>query len=317
MNRSFTAAITAFVLLAVASSALAIEAPTKDKLTDEQKRKLEAGEILTATEVAAGVLARTGYAIAIVDAAPMRALACVTSYDTLSTFMPNLWGSRIIDQVSRDVTKYEGIVKADIIGFSIEYRYVNRAVQDLVNYTVTWDLLEGDLRRNEGSWKFVPWNEAGTKTLVTYQLLLDVGTALIPEPVQEYMIGENLPAVLRAVKEEVSSADYDARTNELSRRRERLLNPGGTADDSPPNIERISRQNVKPGEVLYIFGRHFSADQNNVIVFLGDSSVRILRTTTTVIAVEIPADAQSGQLTVRTEAGESAAVRVNIVREDD
>ena len=67
-----------------------------------------------------------------------------------------------------------------------------------------WSLVRGDYTVNSGSWVLTPYDEAGTRTLVHYQLLAEP-TSAIPDSVRIKAQKSSLPDMIKRLRKEVAA----------------------------------------------------------------------------------------------------------------
>lgn len=67
-----------------------------------------------------------------------------------------------------------------------------------------WKLVRGDYTVNTGSWSLTPFDEAGTRTLVHYQLLAEPTTA-IPDSIRIRAQESTLPDMMKRLRREVAA----------------------------------------------------------------------------------------------------------------
>ena len=80
--------------------------------------------------------------------------------------------------------------------------YTLRLVQES-DLSLTWSLVEGMFRANNGRWELAPI-PSGTRA--TYTLDLDIGV-FVPGSVMKTLLGKNLPGTLEAFKKRAESGD--------------------------------------------------------------------------------------------------------------
>lgn len=116
-------------------------------------------------------------------------------------FMPDVESVKIVEKDEGSaVTEWETNVDGTPI------LWTERDVFDDVNHTITYQLLEGDLEKFEGMWRFEATDEG---TRVTLSVDFDFG---IPEltgligPTLEQKVGENSDMMLQGMKQKIESA---------------------------------------------------------------------------------------------------------------
>ncbi len=131
-----------------------------------------------------------------IDAAPDRVLAVITDFLRYPEFLSHVRGTRVVRQ---DAVSWEVEFELNLIR---PVRYTLRLEQQGAE-GLTWSLVSGVFRSNDGSWKLEPL-EGGTRTRATYQIDLQIGVFL-PGSLVNTLVGKELPDMLLAFKRRVEA----------------------------------------------------------------------------------------------------------------
>lgn len=126
-----------------------------------------------------------------------RLWAVVTDYERYSEFMPKTVESSVEDREGNT------LVFVTALGFPMKtVRYKLRMILDRAAGTITWTLVSGDMRRNDGGWRFEDLGDGRTR--ITYSTLVDLGYR-VPGFIAKALIGKSLPGVIETVVKRASS----------------------------------------------------------------------------------------------------------------
>lgn len=138
-----------------------------------------------------------------------RIWAVITDYEKYKDFMPNVVNCRV-DKRSGPTVIHSESVKVPVIKKTIQYTV--KSEHDLAGWKTSWSYVKGDVKENSGFWKLE--KQPGEKTLVTYHVLLDMGF-WIPEIVQNFVIQNTFPEILRAVEKRAKDKSYEEKEKKI------------------------------------------------------------------------------------------------------
>ena len=155
------------LVLGVGLVAAASAAPS---MSDEDRRRLNAGEVVVSDTLPPGAstTARGGTAVALVRAAPERVWEVITDYPGHPRYYPRVTSAEVLERDERHViVRY----RVSVVPFSFGF-YMDK-YPDPRRRRVDWHLAEGRahglFRENSGYWQVDAADMAGT-SLVTYAI---------------------------------------------------------------------------------------------------------------------------------------------------
>lgn len=182
---------------------LATSVAAGPKLTDEQRTKLEAGEILTRVKDVEPHSATLAHAVGIVDAPPAAVWKHIDACGDYSKFLPRVAES---EEMSR---KGEDVVCRTVVSFPFPIGDVpsemacRHRVLGEDRFQRQWKGIKGPYHVNEGSWNLFPWGEDKKRTLVVYSIKV-APEVQIPQALRRKVQEMTLPNVIEAVRKRVT-----------------------------------------------------------------------------------------------------------------
>jgi len=167
---------------------------------DEATRKrLARMEVVTSLEAGGGL--KRAVATALIDAPPGRVWRVIGDFDAYAEFMPQTIASEVLERTD------DGVRFKTTLEFPIkQVWYVLRIHMDRAALRTWWEMEDGSIAANEGSWELQEW-EPG-RTLARYSLRIDPGF-----PVPGFLLSRatkgTLPLVIEAVRKRVTDPRYD------------------------------------------------------------------------------------------------------------
>jgi len=122
---------------------------------------------------------------------PETLFSVITDYESYPQFLSDMEDAKV---VSRDGSVVEVEFTLNLIK---RVRYTLRLTEEAPN-KVSWSLVEGMFKRNDGSWRLVEQPDGRTKA--TYRIELAVGVFL-PGAIVHRLVGQTLPATLEAFRD--------------------------------------------------------------------------------------------------------------------
>lgn len=142
----------------------------------------------------------------LVEASASQVWEVLTDYDDFTEFLPNVTNAQLLEsQGNRKV--FEQVQSVSVLFFTREVR-VKIATNETEFTQISFNLVEGDLNRLEGSWELIPIITNGSSTptqvLVTYTVTVEPD-ADTPANFFYGLYKDNLKASLEAVKTEIEN----------------------------------------------------------------------------------------------------------------
>jgi hypothetical protein len=224
----FLAILFAIVIFASSCSS------TKHKIAGaELDRLLSAGEMIVSVEDIPGRSAGLGRVTGVIDAPRDRVWKVICDYNEQKNFMPNILerfvirpeALKLIKTASPgDLAKLEDKLKdykTENVRGDLLYtysrgdfpwpvpdkRYVLRIERDRDLYMIRSSMVLGQMNANETSWELKPYGPDGSKTLATYQVVLDPGISM-PRFAINMAANSALLNVIKAVRKRVKDERY-------------------------------------------------------------------------------------------------------------
>jgi len=185
-----------------------IAATAPPNLTPEETAKLDRGEIIVKfKEKPEGINLRLVEAMGIIDAPRERAWNVIGDYANYKEFMPQVQESEIRKKEGNTVWQYQKL--------SIPWPfpgngtwYVIKLDHDPANFFVKWNMVEGNIKVNYGSWQLYPYGPGGKKTLAIYSLVVDTGFN-VPAAAIEFANKQTVPMIIKAVRKRATDPRYN------------------------------------------------------------------------------------------------------------
>lgn len=190
--------------------ALAVDMPAKRAagesrrvpFSDQEKKRLEKGDVLVAVEKAEGSGVPIATVRALIDAAPEKVWPLIDRCDDYVGVMPRITKAEELDR------------KGQIVRCSIRFS-PPWPLSDMTSITVaqhhvgppawsrTWDMESGDYNRNSGHWLLHAYEGDSKRTLVEYRLHSEPKVA-VPGFLQEMGVKSALPDVIHQLRKAVA-----------------------------------------------------------------------------------------------------------------
>jgi len=161
---------------------LAQPTPVIPSLSQDQVDRLNAGEVLV--DLNADLDPPVGDAIGVIDAPPEAVFAIVSDFARQSSWLDDVTLSEVVGEEEGGIVLCHGITDTP---WPMEDReWTNRTwngqmeVDGVPVYVSNWVYVpgSGNLEASEGYWLMVPWGDDGSKTLLRYYLVIDLGTPM-------------------------------------------------------------------------------------------------------------------------------------------
>ena len=166
------AALIAGLLLTSASPA-----PARPKLSAEHIKAIEHGKVLEFSQKVKGSGVMMGKAIGIVEDVPEAVLYVLLAVDKYKHFLPRVTGSRITKRRGWD--SY-AVIHTDLpwpVKDVWVYLKLTRTDKPGRVYAIRWWMLNGTMKKYEGSALIEPYSRDGKQTVLTYKLLAEPQTS--------------------------------------------------------------------------------------------------------------------------------------------
>jgi hypothetical protein len=185
-------------------SALAQPTPSVPSLSAAEVSRLNAGEILVA--VIPGELP-VGDALGVLDAPPEQVLEVIRDFPRHSEFMRDMALSEIVGQEG-EFTLQHGITDTPWPMADREWTlrtWSGPLEVDGVDCLISrWAYIpgSGNLVDTQGYWLLIPWGDDGSKTLMRYHIMVDLGTWL-PNFLLEWSTENLLPERINGIRSQL------------------------------------------------------------------------------------------------------------------
>jgi uncharacterized protein YndB with AHSA1/START domain len=200
---------------------------------NEADEALGKGEVIVDIKKEPGSDTRLGKVIGVIEAPRERVWKVISDYNEHKKFMPNLIecfairpeGLELLEGASpKELSRLEsqlrgfkshespgGIVYTYSVGDfpwpMPNKRYVLRVERDQYRFTTRANMVLGEMKVNESSWELKPYGSDASRTLATYTVHLDPGTA-VPGFAVNMAAKSTLPGVIEAVRRRVKNSGY-------------------------------------------------------------------------------------------------------------
>lgn len=181
-------------VFSVVASAQTLEAPA---LTDAEKKKLDAGEMVLRDKKPTDNKGVAAISMGVIDATTAEVWPIVRECQHFSKFMPRTKKSAVIEEDGEKLCSVELQMPWPIINLIAVSR--SALTEQGNRFRREWSLVRGTYRRNSGSWVLLPWGEEGKKTLVIYTLDSDPAV-IIPDGILRAAQTGSLPDVFKAIR---------------------------------------------------------------------------------------------------------------------
>ncbi|MGV3621942.1 MAG: SRPBCC family protein [Archangium sp.] len=185
------------VFLAVASLSSFAETLEAPKLTDAEKKKLDAGEMVLHDKKPTDNKGVAAISMGVIDATTAEVWPIVKECQHFSKFMPRTKKSELIEENGEKLCAVELQMPWPIINLTAVSR--SALTEQGSMYRREWSLVRGTYHRNQGSWLLVPWGDEGKKTLVVYTIDSDPAV-IIPDGILRAAQTGSLPEVFKSIR---------------------------------------------------------------------------------------------------------------------
>lgn len=134
---------------------------------------------------------------AIIKAPPSRVWKGITSYSKYPTYMPRVETTKVLKKIG--ASTFDVRIKLDTPWPLSNTWYVNRYRQDKKNWRITWKMVKGSIKYNEGKWQLKPY-KGGKYTFATYDVIADPGIPLIPQWIINEVSKRTVPDIFNGIK---------------------------------------------------------------------------------------------------------------------
>ena len=169
----------------------------------DDKARLEKGEAIVRTVKVKGYEVAAAKMIAIIDAPPSRVWKIIDKCENYETTMPRIAKaselSRVGDKITCSVTV---AMPFPLSNLTATTRAKHTVVKDKL-YKRAWTLVEGDYKKNTGSWTLTPYGD-GSKTYVEYAVHA-VPNISIPAFIQKKAQQSSLPKIIEMLRKQTKS----------------------------------------------------------------------------------------------------------------
>lgn len=189
--------------LAWASTAAAYEFAD---FTDAQKQLMQNGQCLVWTYEDPTSRKQFTCTATLMDAPLADVWALIEDKESSPSYFTNILASKIVGREGDSVLVYQ---ETRPVGIAKSFKYIIRH-HPTPYRRVDFERVSGDLRHIEGSWHFEPVEE-GRKTLVVYQLHIDMGV-LFPQALVVRNQKQRLPVVMGEIRKRLADLKEKAAT---------------------------------------------------------------------------------------------------------
>ncbi len=126
----------------------------------------------------------------------------ITDYEAFPEFIPNMIGNRRLDSPTGGI-RLEQVRTKSLIGMKISARSVVD-IEEKFLHEIHYQLIEGDFKEFSGYWRLetdkLSEAQAGVELIYDFSVL---PKSIIPTPIFEYFLSNDVPASLLAVRQRV------------------------------------------------------------------------------------------------------------------
>ncbi len=178
------------------------------ELTKDEMEELREGEIIVKyRNKLEGTDLRVVQATGVIDAPRARVWKVIGDYANYKDFMPQVCESEIRKKKGNTTWQYQKLhVPWPFPGDGTWY--LIRLEHQPEKFFVQWEMEDGNIDINHGSWKLEPFGEKGDKTIAIYSLVVDPGYKL-PAFVVDFATKTTVPKIIEAVRERAPDPKYD------------------------------------------------------------------------------------------------------------
>ena len=137
---------------------------------------------------------------AVIDAPPAKVWKLVSDCSRYTKTMNRVKSSKLISQ-SGDTVICETVIDMPFPFSNLKGRTKAKHVVTPKRMSRSWSLIKGDYHFNNGSWVVEPFDEQGTRSLVTYSIHAEP-TTTIPDWVRNKAQKKTLPGIIKRLRKE-------------------------------------------------------------------------------------------------------------------
>lgn len=171
-------------------------------LTEDEKKKLESGEVVVHDRKPTDDKGVSGEALGVIDAPTTEVWPIVRDCEHFSKFLPSTKTSWRKTDGADTICFDEIQLPFPLTNLWAETRSVARE-SPAGHYQRDWSFVKGTYKRNRGGWTVVPWGADGKKSLVVYMVDSDP-SLLIPEFILRAAQVGSLPQVFVGIRKRVT-----------------------------------------------------------------------------------------------------------------
>lgn len=172
------------------------------ELTPGVSARISRGEVVVASETVPGAATPKILVTAVIEAAPAQVWKVIDDSSSYSAYMPRVKESRELSRAGREVrTRLTVEMPFPLKNLTATTRADHEVVEG-ERWVRSWDLAEGDYKRNSGSWTLTPFQGDATRTLVAYVLHVEPKIR-IPKKIASAVQERAMPALIEAVRKRV------------------------------------------------------------------------------------------------------------------
>jgi Polyketide cyclase / dehydrase and lipid transport len=190
-------ALRSFLIVSLSLAAVARSQPVElPPLTDAEKKKLEAGEVVVHDLKPTDGKGVTGRALAVIDAPSTEVWPIARDCEHFSKFLPETKTSRRSEVNGETICFDELQLPFPLTNLWAETKTVARE-EPAGHFHRDWSFVKGTYKRNRGSWTVVPWGE--NKSVVVYSVDSDPAM-LVPDFIIRGAQVGSLPKIFTGIK---------------------------------------------------------------------------------------------------------------------
>jgi hypothetical protein len=188
--------------LAIPLGASAQQTPTMPALSEDQVNRLNQGEIIVDVTNARVPI---GDVLAVIDAPVERVAEVILDFDHWDEFIPNMSEAQVVERVDDGTLLCAGVTDTpwpmDDRSWTIRATYQATQLDGVDVWVSGWDYVpgSGNLEDTEGYWLLVPWGADGSRTLLRYYLVVDLGT-WVPDVLLSWGTENLLPDIVEGIR---------------------------------------------------------------------------------------------------------------------
>jgi hypothetical protein len=190
-------ALRSFLVLSLTLGAVARSQPVElPPLTDAEKQKLDAGEVVVHDLKPTDGKGVTGRALAVIDGPSTEVWPIARDCEHFSKFLPETKTSRRSEVNGETICFDELQLPFPLTNLWAETKSVARE-EPAGHFHRDWSFVKGTYKRNRGSWTVVPWGE--NKSVVVYSVDSDPAM-LVPDFIIRGAQVGSLPKIFTGIK---------------------------------------------------------------------------------------------------------------------